>query len=111
MAAVNRLQKQLFAIVNHSTRPPLTLTLSPLRGEGTAIACSGKFHASFAMPLVFSENGFTDDRRMTSCILPECPPASPSPLNGERAGVRGGYFQNVPKFQKSPSQKVVPNLS
>ncbi len=66
--------------------PPLTLTLSPLRGEG--------INSAHRRELVMSNSA--SDRRFP-------PPAgnavavSPSPLNGERAGVRGGAADGATK--------------
>src|SRR5262245_7357898 len=60
---------------------PLTLTLSPWRVEGIAIECaraSRKFTWHSASEVV------------PPSILSRVACDSPSPLNGERAGVRGG---------------------
>jgi hypothetical protein len=67
---------------------PLTLALSPLRGEGTAVARLADFGAQFATPHVCFKNGFASDTRETHRIPRGHPAGSPSPLNGERAGVR-----------------------
>lgn len=73
--------------------PPLTLTLSPLRGEGTAVECSDK-HMGDSQVSRFCARGVGAISRDVE--RDEAAPnfsgmrlSSPSPLNGERAGVRG----------------------
>src|SRR5712664_2111772 len=59
---------------------PLTPALSPLKGEGATIVA-----ANFASAVPVTEH----QTRPLMCIQPTMRFASPSPLNGERAGVRG----------------------
>jgi metallophosphoesterase superfamily enzyme len=74
-------------------KPPLTLALSPPRGEGgendLPPNASGKSKSSETSPETFRPEFSNCDR-----------PSAPSPLGGERAGVRGGASapQSRPTF-------------
>jgi hypothetical protein len=66
---------------------PLTPALSPLRGEGDGSRVSGKIRARRAWtPPKRARDART---RRGACKDPQAHLATPSPLNGERAGVRG----------------------
>jgi len=64
---------------------PLTPALSPLRGEGGTL-----------ISLLVSAAAASELRGPSgSRISKSAPPQTPSPLNGERAGVRGENIQKV----------------
>jgi hypothetical protein len=80
------------------TSSPLTPALSPLRGEGVALDV---FRTS-AVGLRAGAFSLHDDvapRAANAPVQPGTPPCAPSPLNGERAGVRG---EAVSAFQPTP---------
>ncbi len=83
---------------------PLTPTLSPLRGEGDAMEASGlsirsgrarrcSIAGGGALPAAarFAETGL---------FRPATVPRAPSPLNGGRAGVRGGANPTRPTAKR-----------
>src|SRR5213594_3457627 len=75
------------------TASPLTPALSPLRGEGARRTIL-EYRASFP---AFGD--FVSERRPKAARPVEPPNASavtPSPLNGERAGVRGEGTRDLP---------------
>src|SRR5688572_157211 len=67
---------------------PLTPALSPLRGEG-AQRTVRKMGTAFAAPGAFSPGGGSTPARQRTACSRRANTAAPSPLNGERAGVRG----------------------
>jgi ABC-type Fe3+ transport system substrate-binding protein len=69
--------------------PPLTPALSPLRGEGARWASwpVSELLAAFLAP---AWSGYDTHTRPCALELRGVSAASPSPLHGERAGVRGG---------------------
>ena len=86
--------------------PPLTPALSPLRGEGARTALHDPltiFAARVHTGAWFhnESNAEQNDLHLNALV------ATPSPLNGERAGVRGG---NVSRFTISPITSIPTRL-
>src|SRR5262245_50382662 len=82
------------------TALPLTQALSPLRGEGGA---PGALHESGAIRRVVAQClrvGEGYPARELALEYREASVAPPSPLNGERAGVRGESGQRRPSFKR-----------
>jgi hypothetical protein len=75
----------------------LTPALSPLRGEGARLA-SRVESTSRAALAAFPQDENAGTRQRTQA-LPRASAATPSPLNGERAGVRGENVARCPRFQ------------
>ena len=73
------------------TASPLTPALSPLRGEGVALDTRRNLRVRRRVRAVWSRGpgawGAAQDLEW-----PRADGRAPSPLNGERAGVRGGNF-------------------
>src|SRR6267142_7127992 len=73
---------------------PLTPALSPLRGEGarrTTLVQGTRFAAFIASRWFGPIRSDAKRTRRYPAELRHAPNATPSPLNGERAGVRGEY--------------------
>jgi hypothetical protein len=89
---------------------PLTPALSPLRGEGEARAALGRFTGSWRTPSLRSS---TEGARARFVVFdsPASRVVSPSPLNGERAGVRGEAVRKSPQLQQPLSRNFMRNLS
>jgi len=85
---------------------PLTPALSPLRGEGVAVKVSGNLKAS--LRVLSSEPG--PETRRDAPGDPSTHVASPSPLNGERAGVRGVNGTGLPNLRGSATSSHTPKL-
>jgi hypothetical protein len=86
--------------------PPLTPALSPLRGEGDAagVSCHPcapvRVRKPCALWVLFNN--------AASCVLiVEDTQRAPSPLNGERAGVRGGNSHQLHGIAEASRQSEV----
>jgi len=88
---------------------PLTPALSPLRGEGVAVDALGNLtrFAAFA-----AEVSVSDARSYAAAIveLVQSAVRAPSPLNGERAGVRGVNADDATNIDQRPSTFVISPL-
>ena len=96
-------------IGGHRELPPLTPALSPLRGEGDAADTRGDSIARRRIPTESSYDQNAKHAAGTTEISKDALRA-PSPLNGERAGVRGENARNR-DLPSSPliGQSVEPN--
>jgi hypothetical protein len=74
--------------------PPLTPALSPLRGEADATDTPCRSATGGRVPTRFSEVAAASNA-VKRVLLSKDAGRAPSPLNGERAGVRGGKAQRL----------------
>src|SRR5436190_18837943 len=94
---------------------PLTPALSPLRGEGVALDARRNPYGCRRVPSAaefFGPNTQNAASAAMSVALTDAFTAPPSPLNGERAGVRGEYKRAAPFARKrhAPIRGRIPVL-
>src|SRR5436190_6346384 len=78
------------SLAHHDSRfSPLTPALSPQRGEGAVVRAAGGVR-TVSWPRLSSKRAWV---RRKPFLYPMALDVSPSPLNGERAGVRGETIQ------------------
>jgi NADH-quinone oxidoreductase subunit M len=98
------IQKAFFPGVAAS-ESPLTPALSPPRGEGGAMeAVSRSSGGRRVRPLVGNSNGTSASGEADSPSSAEA--LASSPLDGERAGVRGEPARPVPRHEESPTSPI-----
>ena len=91
-----------FNVVGHGSFSPLTPALSPLRGEGARRTSSDR-STRLAASVASATFGETDETRRRAAESRRASCATPSLLNGERAGVRGEVVRVVSLFHQIES--------